>query len=66
MVIRKDGSRSFQSIKDFCQADQDYEGSRLGKQIIVNGTFELDELVENLPEIKEKLANGGFHFGINL
>lgn len=51
-----------QSIKDFCQADQDYEGSRLGKQIIVNGTFELDELVENLPEIKEKLANGGFHF----
>lgn len=51
-----------QSIKDFCQADQDYEGSRLGKQIIVNGTFELDELVEKLPEIKEKLANGGFHF----
>ena len=49
-------------IKDFCQADQDYEGSRHGKQVIVNGTFELDELVEKLPEIKEKLANGGFHF----
>ena len=33
------------------------------KDSIVNGTFELDELVEKLPEIKEKLANSGSLFG---
>lgn len=50
------------AIDDFCDAEQAYEGSRLGKNVAFDDSINLNDLLELLPQIQEILKNGGFNF----